>query len=121
LRPGPIAFADVLRVSALPEGRASTGIEAPGQLESHYAPAKPLRLDATEPCDGEWLIGFGPIAGDDSLSASGDLEEAAARLFAALHRAENESPQRIAVAPIPEEGVGAAINDRLRRAAAPRA
>lgn len=121
LRPGPIAFADILRVSGLPEGRASTSVEAPGQLESHYAPAKPLRLNATERREGEWLIGFGGIEGDDSLSPSGDLEEAAARLFAALHRADKESPLRIAVAPIPEEGVGAAINDRLRRAAAPRA
>ena len=121
LRPGPIPFGQVLRVSGLPEGRASSGVEAPGQLGSHYAPAKPLRLEATAPRDGEWLIGFGAIEGDDSLSPSGNLDEAAARLFAALHRAESEAAPRIAVAPIPEDGVGAAINDRLRRAAAPRA
>jgi L-threonylcarbamoyladenylate synthase len=120
LRPGPIPFRDILRISRLPEGRASTGVEAPGQLESHYAPTKPLRLDAMERRDGEWLIGFGGVAADDSLSPSGDLEEAAARLFAALHRAQSEAAPRIAVAPIPEDGVGAAINDRLRRAAAPR-
>jgi L-threonylcarbamoyladenylate synthase len=61
-----------------------------------------------------------PGEGDDSLSASGDLDEAAARLFAALHRADAEARPRIAVAPIPDTGIGAAINDRLRRAAAPR-
>ena len=98
------------------EGR----IEAPGQLASHYAPAKPLRLEADKAEPGEWLIGFGAVAGDDTLSASGDLDEAAARLFDALHRADGQPRPRIAVAPIPSEGIGLAINDRLRRAAAPR-
>jgi L-threonylcarbamoyladenylate synthase len=95
-------------------------VEAPGQLASHYAPAKPLRLDAESAADNEWLIGFGPVRGNDTLSARGDLEEAAARLFAALHRAELQSSARIAVAPVPREGLGLAINDRLARAAAPR-
>ena len=113
LRPGPIAF-DAL------DAAAADRIEAPGQLASHYAPSKPLRLDATDAADDEWLIGFGPIRGDDSLSASGDIDEAAAKLFAALHRADRQARPRIAVAPIPGDGVGAAINDRLRRAAAPR-
>lgn len=90
---------------------------APGQLESHYAPIKPLRLDATSATPDEWLIGFGPIAGDDNLSPAADLEEAAADLFAALHRADASDRARIAVAPIPPDGVGEAINDRLRRAA----
>ncbi|HEX9963559.1 MAG TPA: L-threonylcarbamoyladenylate synthase [Allosphingosinicella sp.] len=99
------------------EGR----IEAPGQLASHYAPSKPLRLDATLASPDEWLIGFGPMDGDDNLSPSGDLEEAAARLFDALHRADGQDRPRIAVAPIPEAGIGLAVNDRLRRAAAPRA
>jgi L-threonylcarbamoyladenylate synthase len=99
------------------EGR----IEAPGQMRSHYAPAKPLRLNVTAPALDEWLIGFGPVEGDDSLSRSGDLAEAAARLFDALHRADAQPRARIAVAPIPHEGIGLAINDRLRRAAAPRA
>jgi L-threonylcarbamoyladenylate synthase len=121
LRPGPVLFADIMRISELPEGRAARTIQAPGQLENHYAPTKPLRLDATERRPDEWLIGFGTIEGDDSLSPSADLDEAAARLFAALHRAEAEPPPRIAVAPVPAEGLGAAINDRLRRAAAPRA
>ena len=112
LRPGPID------IGAEPVRAAR--IEAPGQLPSHYAPGKPLRLDATEAAPDEWLIGFGAVDGDDTLSASGDLAEAAAKLFAALHRADREDRPRIAVAPVPREGVGAAINDRLRRAAAPR-
>jgi L-threonylcarbamoyladenylate synthase len=66
------------------------------------------------------LVGFGSVAGDDNLSASGDVEEAAARLFDALHRADAAPRARIAVAPIPAEGIGLAVNDRLRRAAAPR-
>jgi L-threonylcarbamoyladenylate synthase len=98
------------------EGR----IEAPGQLASHYAPSKPLRLDAEVADPDEWLIGFGPVEGDDSLSPSGDLTEAAARLFDSLHRADSQPRPRIAVAPVPGEGIGLAINDRLRRAAAPR-
>ena len=65
----------------------------------------------------EWLIGFGAVAGDDTLSAVGDLTEAAARLFDALHRADATPQSRIAVAPVPADGVGAAINARLQRAA----
>ena len=79
-----------------------------------------MRLEAIEASDGEWLIGFGPIAGNDSLSPSGDLTEAAANLFDALHRADAASVAAIAVAPIPNTGVGIAINDRLSRAAHPR-
>ncbi len=112
LRPGPIDLG--LELDA--NGR----VEAPGQLASHYAPTKPVRLEATERQADEWLIGFGAVAGDATLSASGDLVEAAARLFEALHEAEAKPPPRIAVAPIPGDGLGAAINDRLRRAAAPR-
>jgi L-threonylcarbamoyladenylate synthase len=113
LREGPIVLEDL----ALARGGT---VEAPGQLASHYAPSKPLRLGAGEAAEDEWLIGFGPVAGDDSLSASGDLGEAAAKLFAALHRADGQARPRIAVAPVPEAGLGRAINDRLRRAAAPR-
>jgi L-threonylcarbamoyladenylate synthase len=112
LRPGPIDLG--LAPSASGE------VEAPGQLASHYAPAKPLRLDAVEAGQDEWLIGFGAVRGDITLSAAGDLVEAAAGLFDKLHSAEAAAPPRIAVAPIPDEGLGAAINDRLRRAAAPR-
>jgi L-threonylcarbamoyladenylate synthase len=93
-------------------------IEAPGQLASHYAPSKPLRLNAAEAQADEFLIGFGPINGEVNLSASGDLVEAAARLFELLHQADASAKPRIAVAPVPAEGLGAAINDRLQRAAA---
>lgn len=110
LRPGPI----VVNAEAGPTDR----IEAPGQLASHYAPSKPLRLDALNAQPDEYLIGFGAIAGDSSLSPSGDLVEAAARLFDLLHLADASSKPRIALAPVPGDGLGAAINDRLRRAAA---
>ncbi len=120
LRPGPIDFAEIVARSALTQSAASAGIQAPGQLESHYAPSKPLRLNADQAERNEWLIGFGDVAGDDTLSAAGSLSEAAARLFEALHRAEVQHRPRIAVAPIPDRGIGVAINDRLRRAAAPR-
>jgi len=109
LRRGPI------EVDAA-EAAAST-IEAPGQLASHYAPSKPLRLNAESAEQDEYLIGFGGISGDASLSASGDPVEAAARLFDLLHQADGSDKRRIAVAPVPNHGLGAAINDRLRRAA----
>ena len=112
LRPGPIQF-DA-------EPSAATSIEAPGQLASHYAPSKPLRLNARQAESGEYLIGFADVAGDASLSGSGDLVEAAARLFDLLHEADASRKPRIAVAPVPDEGLGVAINDRLRRAAAER-
>ncbi|MES2903138.1 MAG: L-threonylcarbamoyladenylate synthase [Pseudomonadota bacterium] len=99
---------------------ATGAIEAPGMMASHYAPTKPLRLDATEARDGEFLIGFGAVAGDANLSESGDLIEAAARLFHLLHLADASAKPNIAVAPIPSEGLGAAIKDRLTRAAASR-
>ena len=94
--------------------------EAPGQLTSHYAPRGTVRLDATEAQEGETLVGFGVVKGDLTLSAQGDLAEAAARLFSVLHELDAMGADRIAVAPIPETGLGRAINDRLRRAAAPR-
>jgi L-threonylcarbamoyladenylate synthase len=93
---------------------------APGQLASHYAPLARVRLNATRAREGEFLLGFGPVAGDLTLSASGDLVEAAANLYAALHEADARGVTSLAVAPIPDEGLGRAINDRLRRAAAPR-
>ncbi len=119
LRPGPVSFEEIAALAGL-EGRTafSGRIEAPGQLESHYAPSKPLRLNVTHAQPDEWLIGFGAVRGDDTLSAACDLTEAASRLFAALHRADTQDRPRIAVAPIPSEGIGAAINYRLRRAAA---
>lgn len=93
---------------------------APGQLTSHYAPAGSVRLNAGTKLAGEWHIGFGEIEGDVSLSETGDLAEAAARLFALLHEADARGEVALAVAAIPDSGLGRAINDRLRRAAAPR-
>ncbi|TKD51957.1 L-threonylcarbamoyladenylate synthase [Sphingomonas baiyangensis] len=113
LRPGPITADDL----GLATHEGSGPITAPGQLASHYAPAKPLRLDATSARPGEWMIGFGDVSGDDTLSPTGDLVEAAARLFDALHRADASDRAAIAVAPVPQHGLGEAINDRLRRAA----
>jgi L-threonylcarbamoyladenylate synthase len=102
-------------------GMTSTAVvQAPGQLSSHYAPSKPLRLEAVDAADDEILIGFGEVAGDISLSPSGDLVEAASRLFELLYQADESQKPKIAVAPIPESSLGLAINDRLRRAAAPR-
>ena len=110
LRPGPIQID--AKVASCEK------IEAPGQLQSHYAPSKPLRLNATTADPDEYLVGFGPVVGDATLSPPGDLVEAAARLFDLLHEADASPKKTIAVAPIPNEGLGAAINDRLRRAAA---
>lgn len=119
LRPGPIAPDDLAEAAGVPVVSAEGGsIEAPGQLASHYAPSKPIRLNATDKADDEFLIGFGGIAGDASLSETGDLNEAAARLFDLLHMADAAGAARIAVAPVPREGLGLAINDRLARAAA---
>lgn len=119
LRPGPIGFDEIALFSRLSPG-TSSGIEAPGQMRSHYAPSKPLRLNAETARADEWMIGFGAVEGDDTLSTSGDVQEAASRLFHALHRAEGSRKGGIAVAPVPNEGIGIAINDRLKRAAAPR-
>jgi L-threonylcarbamoyladenylate synthase len=118
LRPGPVTRDEIAAVAGSPPIAAAGGnIEAPGQLMSHYAPTKPLRLNADHADAGEWLIGFGGVAGDDNLSTTGDLAEAAARLFDALHAADASNSRAISVAPIPRTGIGEAINDRLARAA----
>ena len=123
LRPGPIDL-DALhqhywdKPYARSVEAAGSKIEAPGQLASHYAPGKPVRLNAVTAAPDEYWIGFGAVAGDGTLSASGDVIEAAARLYACLHEAALAPQPRIAVAPVPDEGLGRAINDRLRRAAA---
>ena len=122
LRPGPVDLDRLHRYywdSALSIGKGQGGIEAPGQLASHYAPGKPMRLNVREVAPDDFAIGFGSIEGDCTLSARGDLNEAAARLYACLHEAARSEKPRIAVAPVPEEGIGIAINDRLRRAATP--
>ncbi|WP_370638014.1 L-threonylcarbamoyladenylate synthase [Croceicoccus sp. Ery15] len=120
LRPGPVALEDLVAVlGSEPAATAQDGtIEAPGQLASHYAPGKPVRLNARTAHADEYHIGFGAIAGDINLSAGGDLYEAAARLYACLHHGAESVQPRIAVAPVPQSGIGAAINDRLSRAAA---
>lgn len=120
LRPGPLSQQDLFPGERPVAPASDAGVTAPGQLDSHYAPAKPLRLGATVRREGEWLIGFGAVPGDDTLSIGGDLTEAAANLFDALHRADASPAGAIAVAPVPESGIGVAINDRLRRAAHPR-
>ena len=120
LRPGPIPQApirDVLGAESALLAEAGK-IEAPGQLASHYAPGKPVRLNASTAESDEFHIGFSGVAGDINLSVTGDLAEAAARLYFALHMAASSAKARIAVAPIPDADIGAAINDRLGRAAA---
>ncbi|MFC4292743.1 L-threonylcarbamoyladenylate synthase [Sphingorhabdus arenilitoris] len=118
LRQGPVTEMEAQRILGCPSMPVTSAkIEAPGQLAGHYAPNKPLRLNAETAQAGEWHIGFGAIEGDDNLSAPGDLAQAAARLFDALHIADASSSERIAVAPIPQSGIGAAIHDRLKRAA----
>lgn len=119
LRPGPITEYQISAILGQgPDAVTSAAIEAPGQLASHYAPGKPVRLNVAAAEPDEFLIGFGPVRGDVSLSPTGDLAEAAARLYAALHAGAAAPKPRIAVAAIPDDGIGAAINDRLRRAAA---
>lgn len=119
LRPGPVTGDDIVAVLGTPPSPSDGhGIEAPGQLASHYAPGKPVRLEAVEAEADEFLIGFGPITGHASLSVAGDLVEAASRLYAVLHQAAAAPQPRVAVAPVPHAGLGVAINDRLRRAAA---
>lgn len=122
LRPGPVdveALHERLCGTAMPRSKSSNGIEAPGQLASHYAPEKPVRLNAEKIEPKEFGIGFGDGNWDCNLSSGGDLNEAAARLYDCLHRGAASSKARIAIAPIPDDGIGRAINDRLRRAATP--
>lgn len=127
LRPGAVARAEVeavlgRRLADADAASGEAGRASPGQLESHYAPGAPLRLNAREAGPDEVLLGFGPEAKSSmNLSASGDLTEAAANLFAMLRALDAAADgKRIAVSPIPMEGLGEAINDRLKRAAAPR-
>jgi L-threonylcarbamoyladenylate synthase len=113
---GPIAVSE-----ALPSGDSAR--KSPGQLESHYAPSRPVRLGATSVLPAEALLAFGPrpLPGalvTANLSATADLGEAAANLFAMLRSLDRPDVSRIAVMPVPEAGLGLAINDRLRRAAA---
>ena len=123
LRPGGLSRGDIEKVlgHALEVEADSAQPHSPGQMESHYAPQALLRLDATSPHKGESYLGFGAHdSGPYTLSARGDVVEAAANLFRMLHEMDALGVKAIAVAPIQNEGLGEAINDRLRRAAAPR-
>jgi L-threonylcarbamoyladenylate synthase len=123
LRPGGLAREEVERILGykITSGENSVRPHAPGQLESHYAPRACLRLGALNPGEEEVYLGFGAYDhGPFNLSRAGDVDEAAANLFRMLHELDHSGAAKIAVAPIPEAGLGVAINDRLRRAAAPR-
>ncbi len=128
LRPGGVPREDIERVAGKPLSSAHGKIEAPGMMTSHYAPDAKMRLNARTQKDGEAFLGYGEISGDGpaslNLSERGDVTEAAANLFAFLREADRLAAQHgfktIAVAPVPMEGLGEAINDRLMRAAAPR-
>ena len=122
LRPGGVP-AEAIEAITGPLARPEADPDAPlspGQLASHYAPDAAVILNCTEPPPGAAMLGFGAVEGDLNLSPSGDLVEAAANLFAMLHALDERGAKAIAVAPIPMTGLGAAINDRLTRAAAPR-
>ena len=137
LRPGAVAREDIVKflghdIASPPAPHASApsaGPIAPGMLASHYAPRAAVRLNARAVAPGEALLAFGPALPTDAaaaaavlnLSERGDTVEAAAKLFAYLRRLDATGVATIAVMPIPEQGLGEAINDRLRRAAAPRA
>lgn len=124
LRPGgiPTEALEAALGHPLATGGSAEKPSAPGQLASHYAPTAALRLNVTEPKQGETWVGFGPCNGAAlSLSPAGDLVEAAANLFHILREADRiAGPAGIAFAPVPNTGLGRAINDRLTRAAAPR-
>ncbi|WP_374369066.1 L-threonylcarbamoyladenylate synthase [Dongia sp.] len=130
LRPGGISLEEIAAALGRPVtmaaqvGDVAEGLHGPGRLLSHYAPACAVRLNATEVAPGEALLAFGPhaphAAVSRNLSPTGDLTEAAANLFAMLRDLDRPGIGGIAVMPIPETGLGIAINDRLRRAAAPR-
>lgn len=126
LRPGGIARREIEAVlgAALSEPAGTGPLRSPGMLKSHYAPRAHLRLEALELREGEAGLDFGGIFGEGGnvrdLSPSRDLKEAAGNLFSYLRELDARNPDCIAVAPIPDEGLGEAINDRLRRAAAPR-
>jgi L-threonylcarbamoyladenylate synthase len=118
LRPGAVTRAQIeVLIGSLAEAHDDAK-RSPGRLALHYAPKAPVRIEAAAPRPGEVFLGFGPSHADDGLNLSpqGDLAEAAAHLFSYLRAADRLTPTAIAIAPIPDEGLGEAINDRLRRA-----
>ena len=120
LRPGAVTRAQIEAVVGPLAAAGDDARRSPGRLAVHYAPDAPVRLDALAPVAGEAYLAFGPAPAGErvwSLSSSGDLREAAANLFSLLRTADRSRPTAIAVAPIPDVGLGEAINDRLRRAA----
>ncbi len=125
LRPGTITRDQLETVCGVLDDTKGAEIEAPGMLASHYAPNALVRLNVSAPADNEVLLGFGPdLPKHDgpvaNLSPKADLVEAAANLFAMLRQLDATGPRGIAVMPIPADGIGEAINDRLKRAAAPK-
>ena len=120
LRPGgvPLDLIEEIISTKIAVANGSNEIKAPGQLQSHYAPRAQLRLNATTKGSNEIMLGFGPVECDINLSETSDLVEAAGNLFSSLHILDGDSTSIIAVSPIPEVGLGLAINDRLKRAAA---
>jgi len=122
LRPGGVPVEALEAALGQPVARRAedAALSAPGQMRSHYAPGAKVRLEAEAPRPGEVMLGFGPVEADLNLSRAGDLTEAAATLFHHLHALDAMGAEGIAVSPIPETGLGRAINDRLRRAAAPK-
>jgi L-threonylcarbamoyladenylate synthase len=120
LWPGAVTRAEIeALIGPLAEAEADAK-RSPGRLARHYAPNSPVRLEVDAPRPGEAWLAFGPAPEGPAiwnLSPSGDLTEAAANLFSHLRAADRSAPSAIAVAPIPAEGLGEAINDRLRRAA----
>lgn len=118
LRPGRVTRAEIEAVIGPLADDQAEGHRSPGRLTRHYAPQSPVRLEVTSPEAGEAYLGFGPGPETQwNLSPSGNLSEAAANLFSYLRSADKTGPRAIAVAPIPQTGLGEAINDRLKRAA----
>ncbi|MCC3861322.1 L-threonylcarbamoyladenylate synthase [Pseudemcibacter aquimaris] len=126
LRPGSITPEDIKNKTGIDVISSLTPTDnpvAPGQLKSHYAPNAKVRLNATGPNDGEAFLAFGETAHHENmlnLSPTGDLEEAASNLFSMMRELDDLELKTIAVSPIPQNGLGIAINDRLSRAAAPK-
>ncbi len=118
LRPGSVTREEIEAVVGKLEP-GGQGHRSPGRTALHYAPDAPVRINVEAAGEGEILLGFGPGVGEVrwSLSSTGDLREAAANLFRMLREADREKPAGIAVSPIPADGLGEAINDRLKRAA----
>ena len=122
LRFGAISESDLSEILGLDFKKKAKNakISAPGQLSSHYAPKGSIRLNSKVFKKNEVSLGFGDILCDLNLSKKANLTEAAANLFDYLHKLDEMGAEKIAVSPIPEEGLGIAINDRLRRAATPK-